>query len=135
MYDGDTNTYDYGMQWMDLQQKIFADLSSVQPTCSAKQDKGFDYKSGFDCIAHFCGKPDRKLKKRPSGDDFPDAQIDYCNATMDPSIRVYAYIENTCPDTEIMMSKEDCLNALDSVLNDCKATPSKILIPSQNIEC
>lgn len=122
MYTSDTAIYDFGLGWLDLRQKVLQDLgTSAAPHCGEPAERWFSYKDGFEIVTNFCDKPDRTLKLRPSGDGLPNAQVDYNHGTMDPTIRIYAYVDDACKDKpEITMSKEDCYQALDSVLHECK---------------
>ncbi|KAF1828489.1 hypothetical protein BDW02DRAFT_615419 [Decorospora gaudefroyi] len=96
VYTSDSAIYDFGLGWLDLQQKVLEDLStSVALHCGEPAERWFSYQDGFEAVTQFCDKPDRKLKLRPSGDGLPDAQVDYSHGTMDPTIRIYAYVEDT----------------------------------------
>jgi hypothetical protein len=123
---------------MGLQQKLLQDLStSVAPACNKPKERWFTYQDGFDAVTYFCDKPNGNLKLRPSPvDDFPDAQLAFTRTTQDPSIRVYAYVDDTCKDKpEVLMNKEDCHRALDSILHECELHTFRVSHSILTITC
>ena len=100
---------------------------SATPLVSCKQphDRWFSLTDGFDFATQFCKKPDRFLRPRPGPGTFASAEIEYYNVDKDPMIRIYAYLDDTCREKAgVSMSVEDCHNALDSIVHDCKFSNS-----------